>query len=140
MLSNNHEKNLHNHNQCHCTYFLGNKKVNKKPLPIQVPYPLKCNPEVLFFITGFWMGFNSNFELLLIEYRVPGEQRLIFNIDRSNTNLQNSNVKGFACFMAKGKNLNFGLGSMQKWGCIQVDTVLHLKDLGFLIISTIKHF
>ena len=39
--------------------------------------------------------------------------------------MHNSNFKGFACFRAKGKNLNFGWGSIQEWGCIQVDTVVN---------------
>ena len=28
----------------------------------ELPYPLECNPGALFFVTGFCLGFNSNFE------------------------------------------------------------------------------
>ena len=37
--------------------------------------------------------------------------------------MHNSNFEGFACFRAKGTNLNFGWGSIQEWGSIQADTV-----------------
>ena len=28
-----------------------------------LPYRLECNPGVLFFVPGFWVGFSSSFEL-----------------------------------------------------------------------------
>ena len=43
------------------------------------------------------------------EYFVPGEHRQILNIDRLNTNMQNTKFKEFASFKA--------------WGCIQADAV-----------------
>ena len=57
------------------------------------------------------------------EYWVPGEHRHILNIDSFNTNMHNSNFKGFASVTAQGTNLNFGWGSIQEWGSIQADTV-----------------
>ena len=81
-------------------------------------------PRGSIFRYKFLGGVQFNFELLLIEYRVPGEHRLIYNIGRSNTNMHNSNFKGFACVRAKGTNLNFGWGSIQERGCIQASTVV----------------
>ena len=60
-----------------------------------LPYPLECNPGVLFFVEGFWVGFNSNFELWMTEYWVPGEYRQILNIYKLNTNMQSHDFKGF---------------------------------------------
>ena len=71
----------------------------------------------------FWMGFNLDFELCMKEYWVPGEHRQILNIGRLCPNMQNTKFKEFASFKAQGTNLKFGWGSIQEWGCIQVDTV-----------------
>ena len=86
-----------------------------------IPYQLECNPGALFFIMGFWVGFNSNFEPWMTEYWVPAEHRPISNIDRLNTNTHNSIFKGFDWFKAQGHNSNFGWGSIQEWGCIQAE-------------------
>ena len=42
--------------------------------------------------------------------------------------MQNSNYNRFAEAMAQGTDLKFGLGSIQEWGCIQVDTVIKKVD------------
>ena len=42
--------------------------------------------------------------------------------------MHNSNFKGFVGVRAKGTNLNFGWGSIQKWGCIQANTVVGMKS------------
>ena len=31
---------------------------------IQIPYPLECNPGLLFSVMGFWVGFYSNLSYL----------------------------------------------------------------------------
>ena len=64
----------------------------------EIPYPLERKPGVLFFVTGFLVEFNSNFELWMTKYWVPGEHRQILNIDRLNTNMKNTKFKG-ACLL-----------------------------------------
>ena len=44
----------------------------------------------------FGAGVNTNPKLLMTEYWVTGEHRQISNIDRLNTNMQNSDFKGIA--------------------------------------------
>ena len=58
----------------------------------------------------------------MTEIWVPGVHRQFLNIDRLNTNMENSNFKGFAKIKALD-SLNFGWGSIQEWDCIQVDMV-----------------
>ena len=51
-----------------------------------LPYQRYLNPGVLFF----------KFLVLVTEYRVPDENRLILNIHRLDTKIHNSNFKRFA--------------------------------------------
>ena len=104
-----------------------------------LPYPLECNPWVLFFVTGFLVGFNSNNELWMTEYWVLGEHKHILNIDRFSTNMHNSNFKGFAWVTAQGTNLSFGWGSIQEWGSNNAKTVRYLQwTLSTILYNTEK--
>ena len=47
--------------------------------------------------------------------------------------MENSNFKGFAQAKAQGTDLNFGWGSIQEWGCIQVDTVSNYFNIHFCL-------
>ena len=85
----------------------------------------------------------------MTEYWIPREHTQILNINGLNKNMHNSNFKGFAS-SGQGTHLNFGWGSIQEWGFIQVDTVsgsfhlqLYKEVIAFsniLMIDSFIHF
>ena len=52
--------------------------------------------------------------------------------------MHNSNFKGFTCVRVQGTNSNFGWGSIQEWGCIQVNTVYVDMDSSTLSFSSVS--
>ena len=72
---------------------------------IQIPYPLDCNPRVLFFKMSFWVGVNSK--------------------NPSKSGLFHQNVGVYSRKTPKTGPFTLpGALHIQEWGCNQADTVV----------------
>ena len=80
---------------------------------IQIPYPLDCNPRVLFFKMSFWVGVNSK------NPSISGlfDQKVDFL------------TKNWGFIQEKPQKQDFSIswGSIQEWGCNQADTVSKIR-------------